>query len=420
MANETLNPVIVAAQGYQMPTFSQNASVQYPTGLSMPSSSVNPSSVAHQSTSVNGGSGVAGVVTAGLGMINAALDRKQERELAEQQRNWSLEMMNKQNEWSLDMWNRTNEYNSPESQVARLRAANLNPLYYGLDGSSAKSFESAQPLGYDRASMAGLSNPIQIGLQDYMSMKSLQKDIQLKNAQIDKIEADTTSVGLDNEWKDMTMDARVEAENIKNNLSKEQVENFKKQRAVMQADIELKIKQADSEVERKALMEAEKILKENEAQEILTLLPFKQLLIQAQTEAQKASAAVSWANAAYQRKLIDDGYVDSIIEQAKEDARKAGYDADNAEVRKMLEQYRYSIANGTVFAINDLKDGKTTAVSRTFDFIAGKLFQALNITATALGTGIKGSDLGTVSSSSQSSSGSSASRSYSTMTGSKK
>lgn len=138
----------------------------------------------HQSTSVNGGSGVAGVVTAGLGMLNSYFDRKQERELAEQQRDWNEQMMNKQNEFSLDMWNKTNEYNSPSKQVERLREAGLNPLYYGLDGTSANSFESAQAQGYQRASMAGLNNPVQGFI-----------DTAVKLAQLGNIQADTAKKG---------------------------------------------------------------------------------------------------------------------------------------------------------------------------------------------------------------------------------
>ena len=145
---------------------------------------VNFQPVQHQSTGVSSGSGVAGIVGAGLGMINAALDRKQERELAEQQRNWNEQMMNKQNEFSLDMWNRTNEYNSPSKQVERLREAGLNPLYYGLDGTSANSFESAPVQGYQRASMVGLANPVQGVI-----------DTAVKLAQLGNIQADTAKKG---------------------------------------------------------------------------------------------------------------------------------------------------------------------------------------------------------------------------------
>lgn len=43
-----------------------------------------------------------------------------------------LEQWNRQNEWNLSMWNKQNEYNSPAQQMARYKAAGLNPnLIYG-------------------------------------------------------------------------------------------------------------------------------------------------------------------------------------------------------------------------------------------------------------------------------------------------
>lgn len=45
----------------------------------------------------------------------------------------------KQKQFSIDMWNLQNEYNKPINQVARLKEAGLNPMFYGLEGSSASS-----------------------------------------------------------------------------------------------------------------------------------------------------------------------------------------------------------------------------------------------------------------------------------------
>ena len=44
-------------------------------------------------------------------------------------------LMHEQNQWNLDQWNRENSYNLPSSQIARLKAAGLNPsLIYGEGG----------------------------------------------------------------------------------------------------------------------------------------------------------------------------------------------------------------------------------------------------------------------------------------------
>ena len=87
------------------------------------------------------------------------------KQAATEQMEWTERMMDKQNEWSLNMWNKTNEYNSPSAQFQRLKDAGLNPLYYGLDGSSAQAFQSAQPLSYERANIENRPNPIEVASQ---------------------------------------------------------------------------------------------------------------------------------------------------------------------------------------------------------------------------------------------------------------
>lgn len=106
------------------------------------------------------------------------------REEAEKQRQWNEAMADKQNAWNYEMWLKQNEYNTPESQIERLRAAGLNPLYYGLDGSSAGEVTAAQPLAYERASVDNLANPVASGLSAAAQI-----------AQISNIQAQTAKIG---------------------------------------------------------------------------------------------------------------------------------------------------------------------------------------------------------------------------------
>lgn len=122
-------------------------------------------------------------------IVGAAYDAYQQN----RNREWNEQMMDKQNEFSLNMWNMTNEYNKPANQVARMHEAGLNPLYYGLDGSSANSFESAQALGYERAKAPNIDNPVE----------SYQKAAAL-NAQIDNLKADTRKKLADAEGQEIS------------------------------------------------------------------------------------------------------------------------------------------------------------------------------------------------------------------------
>lgn len=285
-------------------------------------------------------------------VVQAAFNKKE----ADAQRQWNEDMMDKQNAWSLDMWNKTNEYNTPESQVNRLRDAGLNPLYYGLDGSSANGLESAQPLGYDRANMSNMDNPLATGVQTFMQSQALNKELELKNAQIDKLKEETAGVGLDNEFKDRTMAARTEAENLKNELTKQQINIARQELKNKAQEFEKLIAETNNEIERKALIQAQTVVQkalaaktDAETKSILELLPYEKLLKQAQTDAQKAAAAASYASAALNRGLLDAGYVDKLVDQIASQSEYFDAMKSNAEAQAALNKFKMALRNGTIF-----------------------------------------------------------------------
>nr|QJB18820.1 MAG: DNA pilot protein [Microvirus sp.] len=114
------------------------------------------------------------------GVINAATSKRNTRRTIDANK----ELAEYQYSKDLQMWNIANEYNSPQSQMSRLKKAGLNPnLVYGT-GAVANSTGnlpkySAPTVKYD-------AQPMQIGgvLSAFMDMK-------LKQAQIDNIEAQT-------------------------------------------------------------------------------------------------------------------------------------------------------------------------------------------------------------------------------------
>ena len=229
---------------------------------------------------------------------------------ATEQMKWTEEMMNKENAWSLNMWNKTNEYNDPSAQLERLKRAGLNPLYYGLDGSSASAFQSAQAQSYERANIENRPNPIEVASRTGLASaqaRSLEKDLELKNAQIDKLREEETGLKLDNEFKDRTLSARAEGVELANNLTKEQISQVKQEIEESKKRVGKLIEETKSEVERQGLIVAQKTLAQAQEKEIVELLPLKKNLIEAQTQAQKAAASASYAHALYEKGLIDSG-----------------------------------------------------------------------------------------------------------------
>lgn len=68
-----------------------------------------------------------------------------------------------QNQWNLDMWQRQNQYNLPSSQVARLKAAGLNPaLIYGNGGIQNEAADAAPAADFHNVlnPAAGIQSPI--------------------------------------------------------------------------------------------------------------------------------------------------------------------------------------------------------------------------------------------------------------------
>lgn len=276
------------------------------------------------------------------GLFQSGINKKQrefEAGQAFQQREWNEKMFQKQNDFNLEMWQLNNEYNSPEKQVQRMREAGLNPLFYGLDGSSASAVQSAQLLGYDRASLPNLKNPYNGGLSNIVSS---MKDVELKNAQIDKLKEDSSSLHLDNEFKERTLNARVEAEDLKNSISKKQMSLIDKQIDEASQRIKESVARTDNEIEKKLLIQSETNLRNVQAQQIVELLPYEKLLKSAQTIAQKAAAAASFAKAAIDNKLLDEGAVDAMIDEYKAKAK-------DAEARAALDQFKKDVHTGHIF-----------------------------------------------------------------------
>lgn len=330
---------------------------------------------------LNAANAALGQVSNTIGAANLdKINRKFAVEQAEKQREWNEAMWSKTNAWNYEMWKETNAYNTPEAQLQRLRDAGLNPLYYGLDGSSANGLEASQPLGYDRADYNSTINPIGVGLDTQIAMRSMQKDLELKNAQIDKIKEDTKSTGLDNEWKDKTMEARVEAEQISNNLSKEQIKEVRKKIDVMEQDIKKKVAETDSEIERKNLLIAEKALKEASEQEILSLLPYRILLTQAQTQSEQADAALKWTQQAYQQGIIDSGYIDFMAEEMQNSAKLAGARVSETEAQAAIAEFKAAVKNGTAISF----EGKSLA-GRVFAVTGNAFLRSVSQLSEALG-----------------------------------
>lgn len=102
-----------------------------------------------------------------------------------QQRQFAQDMYFQQRRDSLSDWNMQNEYNSPAAQMARLRAAGLNPnLVYG----NGAQVSQAQQV---RSASAGSSSPNPVSFNPGSTLAAFQ-DASMRQAQTDNLKAQNT------------------------------------------------------------------------------------------------------------------------------------------------------------------------------------------------------------------------------------
>ena len=168
-------------------------------------------------------SGLSSIFGGILGKNSQSSANKTNLQINRENQAWNEKMMDKQNAWNLAQWNRENEYNSAAQQVARYRAAGLNPYLMMQNGSagSASSVTSAAP------ATAGMSNTV--SPFDYSAAAagvgnavSQYYNNQLMAANVRKAIADAVGQEKQNTWLDTRLQAEIE--NIKQNTKSSAVQ----------------------------------------------------------------------------------------------------------------------------------------------------------------------------------------------------
>lgn len=139
-----------------------------------------------------------GSLLGGLGssaMNNKAVQdtNKANMEIAKYQAQWQQQENEKAYQRSLNMWNLQNEYNSPTQQMARIRAAGLNPnLVYGngVTGNSAGSTPQYEPAKFNAPTMQAYRG-WNLGISDAISQFLAYRTAK---AQVDNMEAQNSLI----------------------------------------------------------------------------------------------------------------------------------------------------------------------------------------------------------------------------------
>lgn len=141
---------------------------------------------------INAGSSLIGSIAGAIGQ-NRAVNKQIEAQKRENQlnREYNLMLARQQNQWNLEQWQRENDYNSPTSQMARLRQAGLNPdLMYGqgTTGISAGSPGMTSGAPSEPDDMAAMLSKRSFG-QTMQQVLDKEQQRRMNEAQIEAIKA---------------------------------------------------------------------------------------------------------------------------------------------------------------------------------------------------------------------------------------
>lgn len=241
------------------------------------------------------------------------------------------------NEWNemqvLSAWNRQMEADNTkyQRQVQDMQAAGLNPMLATGQAAHVPTAAVASSVSPSAAAFnfGDLINLIKLGSE----IKNINADTASKSANAAKASEEAKGTAIENNFKEESLRLQNEALEISNSLTRVQVSKVNKELDDIDASIQLKIKQADTEEEKKSLANAQALLARMNAKQAAEMLPYMKAYYQAQTDGAKHAAALAAAECMYKNGLIALGYIDSLADEAYGKARSAKAKADVDEVK---------------------------------------------------------------------------------------
>ncbi len=161
-----------------------------------------------QTNKIRSSMGIMDILGAGLGAVssigsmigqNRAIRQQIKAQQQENQKNreYNLMLARTQNQWNLEQWQRENDYNSPTAQMARFRAAGLNPnLAYGQMSNGASSPTLTSGAASSPTDMSAIGNKRNFGqaMQEMLGLEMQKAQIEAIKAGTEKTKEDTKNV----------------------------------------------------------------------------------------------------------------------------------------------------------------------------------------------------------------------------------
>lgn len=139
-------------------------------------------------------------VAAGAQMASTSASIIANSSINEKTREWNEKMADRSRQWAKDDWNMQNEYNSPTAQMARLKAAGLNPnLIYGKGAGDMTS-------GAVRSSDTPQWNPKPGNYEGFGQSIMAFIDIKFKEQQMENMRTQMALLNQDQTLKNLMID----------------------------------------------------------------------------------------------------------------------------------------------------------------------------------------------------------------------
>lgn len=138
---------------------------------------------------------IAAAAAAGASLLSSGGQIYAAGKMNKKTREWNEKMYGVQRADALADWNLQNAYNSPEAQMARLKAAGLNPnLIYengAVQSATAVRATDAKPWNPETPNVAGLSRGVIEGIGAYQDYTLQSEQVKNMQAQRDNMRLDT-------------------------------------------------------------------------------------------------------------------------------------------------------------------------------------------------------------------------------------
>lgn len=129
-------------------------------------------------------SGLTNILAAGSGVLGTLVNQAFAKKNVERQTKYDKSLADYTFNQDLEMWNRGNIYNSPTSQMQRLKSAGLNPnLVYGTGTVAGNQSGQLPKYQAPRANVALPTPNVQGAIMDYVNIKQQNAQTDLINTQ---------------------------------------------------------------------------------------------------------------------------------------------------------------------------------------------------------------------------------------------